>query len=106
MNLAVWTQDEAGPFQTIPMPGQSWQPKGTAKHQEHEYIRNGTAKLMTLFCPSSGEVRAEGVTTCPNTVLHPWLKAELTKILKTLPLVGRLEPELNREQWRCWQEGL
>jgi len=24
--LAVWTQDEAGPFQTVPYPGGSWQP--------------------------------------------------------------------------------
>jgi len=106
MNLAVWTQDEAGPFQTIPMPGQSWQEDGSAKHQEHEYIRNGTAKLLTLFCPSSGEVRAKGVTTCPNTVLHPWLKIELTKVLAGLPLATSLEPNANREQWHSWQEGL
>ncbi len=104
--MAVWTQDEAGPFQTIPMPGQSWQEDGSAKHQQHEYIRNGTAKLLTLFCPSSGEVRAKGVTTCPNTVLHAWLESELTKILAGLPLARSLEPEVNREHWRSWQEGL
>jgi len=106
MNLAVWTQDEAGPFQTIPMPGHSWQPSRTAKHQEHEYIRNGTAKLLTLFCPSSGEVRAKGVTTCPNKVLHSWLKTELKGVLETLPVGQNLEPELKREQWHSWQEGL
>jgi hypothetical protein len=106
MDLAVWTQDEAGPFQTIPMPGQSWQQNGTAKHQGHEYIRNGTAKLLTLFCPSSGEVRAKGVITCPNIVLHSWLRIELTKVLEGLPLAKSIEPEVNLEQWRSWQEGL
>ena len=106
INLAVWTQDEAGPFQTIPMPGHSWQEDGLAKHQQHEYIRNGTAKLLTLFCPSSGEVRAKGVTTCPNTVLHAWLESELTKVLAGLPLATSLEPKVNRQHWRSWQEGL
>jgi len=106
MNLAVWTQDEAGPFQTIPMSGQSWQQNGSAKRQGHEYIRNGTAKLLTLFCPLSGEVRAKGVTTCPNAVLHSWLKIELIKVLEGLPAAKSVKPEENREQWRCWQEGL
>lgn len=61
MNLAVWTEDEAGPFQTVPMPGQSWHESGSGQCREHEYVRNGTAKLLTLFCPSSGEIRAKGV---------------------------------------------
>ena len=60
LGLAVWTQDEAGPYPTRPMPGQSWAEEGQARRQPHEYVRNGTAKLLTLFCPSSGEVRAKG----------------------------------------------
>jgi hypothetical protein len=106
MNLAVWTQDEAGPFQTVPMPGQSWRESGSAQRQDHEYIRNGTAKLLTLFCPSSGEVRAKGVTRCPNAVLHPWLKIELTAILAQLPPALSLVSTVNGEQWREWQAGL
>jgi len=51
----------------------------------HEYIRGGTAKLLTLFRPATGEVRAKGVTNTPNTVLHPWLQGELLAILATLP---------------------
>ncbi len=82
MNLAVWTEDEAGPFQIVPMPGRSWHEGGSGQCQEHQYVRNGTAKLLTLFCPSSGEFRAKGVTSCQNTVLHPWLKTELTNILR------------------------
>ena len=110
MNLAVWTQDEAGPFQTIPMPGQSWHQSGSGQCQEHQYVRNGTAKLLTLFCPSSGEVRAKGVTNCPNTVLHPWLRSELREVPATLPPLSpaavMLDWEVNRQQWITWQEGL
>ncbi len=69
-------------------------------------MRNGTAKLLTLFCPSSGEVRAKGVINCPNTVLHPWLRAELREVLAGLPPAAVLEPEVNRQQWTSWQEGL
>ena len=108
MNLAVWTEDEAGPFQTVPMPGQSWHESGSGQCQEHEYVRNGTAKLLTLFCPSSGELRAKGVTSCPNTVLHPWLRSELREVLAgLLPAPAAIaEPEVNRQQWNSWQEGL
>ena len=53
----------------------------------HEYIRGGTAKLLTLFRPATGEVRAKGVTQATNAVLHPWLQTELTQVLATLPPV-------------------
>src|ERR1700738_1849645 len=53
--------------------------------QPHEYIRGGTAKLLTLFRPATGQVRAKGVTNAPNVVLHTWLKAELLQILAELP---------------------
>ena len=90
------------------MPGQSWHRSGSGKCQKHEYVRNGTAKLLTLFCPSSGEVRAKGVTGCPNTVLHPWLRSELREVLAGLSPAPAtlLEPEVNRQQWANWQEGL
>lgn len=52
----------------------------------HEYIRGGTAKLLTLFRPATGEVRARGVEAAPNSVLHPWLHEQLTQILAELPL--------------------
>ena len=44
--------------------------------QPHEYLPDGTAKTLTLFRPADGHVRVRGVTTCPNAVLHPWLKQE------------------------------
>ena len=106
MNLAVWTEDEAGPFQTVPMPGRSWHEGGSGQRQEHQYVRNGTAKLLTLFCPLSGEIRAKGVTICPNTVLRAWLRSELREVLDGLPPAAVPAPEVNRQQWASWQEGL
>ena len=104
----MWCEDEAGPYQAIPQPGHSWQPEGQPARQPHEYVRGGTAKLLTLFHPATGEVRALPVQQAPNTVLHPWLEAQLTAILATLPA---LPPDLAaaqaaRDVWEAWQAGL
>lgn len=106
MGLAVWTQDEAGPFQTVPFPGNSWQADDRPQRQPHEYVREGTAKLLTLFHPGSGEVRGRGVTSCPNVVLHAWLKEELGAILEALPPKPVLEGRANGELWESWQQEL
>jgi hypothetical protein len=107
LGLALWATDEAGPFQTFAYPGHSWQPIGHAQHRAHEYVRHGTAKLLTLFHPADGQVRVKGVTSCPNRVLHPWLKQTLTDILATLPQpVGVLESATNQTRWNMWFEGL
>jgi hypothetical protein len=101
--LPVWCQDEAGPYQASPQPGASWQSQGQPARQPHEYVRGGTAKLLTLFRPATGEVRAQGVTTTPNAVLHPWLPEELSQVLAALPEVTVPEaerPEL--AQWAMW----
>jgi len=105
--FALWCHDQAGPFQTVPYFGASWQPQGEPLCQPHEYIRNGTAKLMTLFHPASGQVRAKGVTRCPNRILHPWLKQELSIILAALPAspLG-MDPAVIRRTWAQWYEGL
>jgi len=102
--VAVWCQDEAGPYQTVPMAGQTWEPLGKARCQPHDYERNGTAKLLTLFHPATGQVRARGVTSATNAALHPWLHAELEQILATLPAVT--SPEADRPplaQWQTWE---
>ena len=106
LGLAVWSEDEAGPFQTIPYPGPSWQPSGRPHLQTHGFVRNGTAKLLTLFHPADGRVQVKGVTRCPNAILHPWLKEELAAILNTLPQAPQPDPETNRSLWQQWQEGL
>ena len=80
--LPLWCQDEAGPYATRPQPGASWQPEGRPKLQPHEYLRDGGAKLMTLFRPETGEVRAKGVPSVTNAVLHPWLQEQLLAALE------------------------
>jgi hypothetical protein len=105
--LAVWGQDEAGPFQTVPYAGESWAPVGEPVRQPHEYHREGTAKLLTLFHPATGQVRVKGVTSTANTVLHPWLKAELSAIVAALPEVADSRVSAtNRADWLIWQDGL
>jgi len=104
--LSVWVQDEAGPYQAIPQPGSSWQPEGEPARQPHEYIRGGTAKLLTLFHPLTGALRAKGVTSSANAVLHPWLEGELAEVLEALPTATALPEAENRARWEHWQEGL
>lgn len=102
--MAVWCQDEAGPYQTVPVAGQTWEPLGKARCQPHEYERTGTAKLLTLFHPASGQVRAKGVRSAANAVLHPWLQEELLDVLARLP-DGTI-PEAERPalaQWQTWE---
>ena len=106
MGLAVWGQDEAGPFQTVPYPGASWEPEEHPARQAHEYFRQGTAKLLTLFHPATGRVRVKGTRRSTNAVLHRWLKEELTAVLATLPPPVILSPDENRARWERWQEGL
>src|SRR5450756_3135321 len=61
LGLALWCQDEGGPYQCIPQPGSSFQSEGDPARRPHEYVRGGTAKLLTLLRPATGEVRAEAV---------------------------------------------
>ena len=99
----MWCQDEAGPYQAIPQPGQSWRPESKPVSQPHEYIRGGTAKLLTLFRPATGQVRAKGVTNSPNVVLHPWLQKELMHILADLPEMPIETSELpTPTHWATW----
>ncbi len=106
VGLAVWVEDEAGPYQTVPYPGESWQPEGHPARQPHEYIRNGTAKMLTFFHPANGEVRIKGVLQATNAILHPWFREQLSEILKEIPEKPILDPDTNRKLWTCWQEGL
>jgi hypothetical protein len=107
MGIVVWCEDEAGPFQTVPYPAESWQLETHPQQQPHEYIRNGTAKLMTLFHPRDGQVRVKGVQSVTNAILHPWLKQELSVIISGLSEPSStLSVEANRQIWESWREGL
>ena len=101
-------EDEAGPYQAIPQPGASWQLEGHPALQPHEYERGGTAKLLTLFHPATGLLRAKGVVSVTNAVLHPWLQGELTAVLAAIEEAHpheELPPEAERPlcaQWETW----
>jgi hypothetical protein len=91
----------------VPYSGNSWQLQGHPARQPHEYERNGTAKLLTLFHPGTGKVQVKGVTSCTNEVLHPWLKEQLSAIVATLPKAQTtLSSQENRAFWESWREGL
>jgi len=93
----------------VPHPGPSWRPEGQPARQPHEYLRDGTAKILTLFHPADGRVRIKGVTACPNTVLHGWLKPELAAVLAAMPKPPAMTTgpgEASRKPWERWQEGL
>jgi DDE superfamily endonuclease len=98
----VFGQDEAGPYQTKPQPGAAWAPEGEPRRQPHEYLRDGTAKLLALFRPRTGELRAEAVTSAPNAVLHPWLQRELSAALALLPPLPPEAPYPELREWRTW----
>jgi transposase len=100
VGLAVYCEDEAGPYQAIPQPGTTWRPAAPPARQPHEYMRGGTAKLLSLFRPASGEYRAQGVLQTTNALLHPWLKRELEAVLSALPpRPPRTVPE---QEWAFW----
>src|SRR5215211_6251523 len=100
--VPLWCQDEAGPYQAIPQAGATWAPVGEPTRLPHEYVRGGTAKLLTLLRPATGEVRAKGVTNATNAVLHPWLRAELTAVLATLPAAAPEEARPPLARWATW----
>ena len=84
-----------GPYQAIPQPGASWQHEGKPAQQPHEYIRGGTAKMLTLFHPRTGHIEALAVEQATNAILHPWLQERLTAILSCMPAL----PIASDRQW-------
>lgn len=107
MGIAVWCEDEAGPFATVPYPGESWQPQEQPATYSHEYVKDGTAKLLTLFHPKDGNVRVKGVQSCTNQVLHPWLKHELAEIIQTPPTpTVPMSATATYLLWQRWRENL
>jgi hypothetical protein len=103
LGIPLWCQDEAGPYQAIPQPGASWQPVGQPVHRPHEYVRGGTAKLLTLVRPATGEVRAQPVPQATNAILHPWLQREVEALLAALPPPDPTDPGRQAADW-AWRE--
>jgi transposase len=105
--LAVWCEDEAGPFQAVPQPGGSWRPRGHPATRPHEYVRGGTCKILTLFHPASGQVHLQPVGSCTNPILHGWLKERLEVILAALPPpAAPTDATVTRGAWEAWRDGL
>lgn len=105
LGIPVWCQDEGGPYQAIPQGGASWQPEGRPARRSHQYVRGGTAKLLTLFRPATGELRGEPVERTTNAILHPWLKQELSAILKQCPPASTTSTLGRRWVDWNWHEG-
>jgi hypothetical protein len=95
-------EDAAGPDQAILQPGPSWPPEGHPTRHRHEYVRGGTAKLLPLFRPATGEVRARPAERATNAEWPPWLKEELTAIRAQCP-PAPTEPLAGR-RWADWDD--
>jgi DDE superfamily endonuclease len=107
LGLAVWCEDEAGPFQAVPHPGVSWQPRGQPASQPHEYVRGGTTKILILFHPATGQVKLQPAARSTNAVLHPWLREQLSEILAELPCAAPPQDRAaTQAAWQMWQAGL
>src|ERR671912_2987074 len=107
LGLSVWCEDEAGPFQAVPHPGVSWQPRGRPASQPHEDVRGGTTKILTLFHPATGQVRLQHAARCTNAGRHPWLRERLNEILAELPAIAAPRDQTTTQAaWQVWQAGL
>jgi hypothetical protein len=104
--LPVRTQDEAGPYQAIPQPGTHWRPTTGPARSPRERIRHGTAKLLTLSQPASGQVRVKGVTSAASTVLQALLEREVAASLATSPAPPARADAGRRAAWERRQAGL
>lgn len=100
LGFQVWCEDEAGPSQTIPPPGNSWHSDNRPARQAHHYLRGDTAKLRTLFRPATGAFRAEAVQQRTTALLHPWVQRALTAILTQCPPAPERVPTGRR--WHDW----
>lgn len=64
--------------------------------------------MLTLFRSITGEIRAKGVVSVTNAVLHPWLKEYLSAVLAEIEQehpAATLPPEAERPQsaqWETW----
>src|SRR3954465_3343071 len=100
LGLSVWCEDEAGPFQAVPHPGPSWQPREHPAQQPHEYIRGGTTKILTRFHPASGQARLQLAAPSPNGVLPPGRRERLSEILpQGLASAPARDPAVTRAAW-------
>ena len=53
-----------------------WRTQGDPRGSRTSTCATARPRPLTLFHLADGHARVNGVTTCPNAVLHPWLKRE------------------------------
>jgi hypothetical protein len=58
--IAVWTEDKAGPYQTVPYSGASWQPAGEPRRMPHASRIRTSGNGQALDSVSSGHRRGSG----------------------------------------------
>jgi hypothetical protein len=102
------TKMKPDPLRPSHSPVLAFEPEGHPVVQPHEYVRGGTAKLLTLFRPATGQLRAKGALSVTNAVLHPWLKEQLSEVLAELEKKQPSETLPAEEQrplyarWETW----
>jgi hypothetical protein len=63
-------------------------------------VRNGTAKMLTLFCSGSSEY-------APNALLHPWQLEAIDRNSGSFAASAPVtDTALNHALWASWQQGL
>ena len=62
--------------------------------------------MLTFFHPATGQVQVKGVRHSSNAILHPWVKEQVSEILKAFPEKPLFDEVTNRQAWTAWQEGL
>src|SRR5947208_11629575 len=77
LGLSVWCADEAGPFQAVPHPGVSWQPREHPAQQPHEDIRGVRIRSGP---PCRAWVRVRSIRVCWIDLdrAHVWTQGFLT----------------------------
>ena len=103
--VTMWTEDEASPSQTRPIPGRGWYRVGEPAHYPHAYLHNGTARVLTLLHPRTGMVPPPGVTQSTHAVLHRGSWRSCVDPATLPPLSVPPPAEIHALEVR-WQEGL
>jgi hypothetical protein len=67
MGLAVWTEDEAGPYGTHPYETVSWQPQGSAALYSLDFFTSSTGTIDAALIYDPGvTARGETIGLLPN----------------------------------------
>lgn len=86
--VELWCQDEAGPYQAIPQPGEDWHLQGYPRLLPHEYARGGTAKLLTLCATSDRSGASQRRADCSQCHLASLVERGINPDLEADPPTG------------------